>query len=163
MFKTARTLLLVGIILSTVGCDRITKHFAAIHLASQSADHEYLAGTLRFEYAENNGGFLSLGATLPARMRLSIFTFGATLLLGLVAVVLWKYSWDSLTAAGLSLTLAGGASNLFDRVVHGSVVDFVNVGIGPIRTGIFNIADVAICTGLIIVALTATRLSKDRL
>jgi signal peptidase II len=35
-----------------------------------------------------------------------------------------------------------------DRIVHGTVVDFVSVGVGSLRTGIFNVADVAILAGL---------------
>ena len=47
-----------------------------------------------------------------------------------------------------NLFLAGGASNWVDRLVHGRVVDFLNLGIGPLRTGVFNVADVAIMAGL---------------
>ena len=48
---------------------------------------------------------------------------------------------------GLVLFIAGGASNWIDRVLRGSVVDFLNVGIGPLRTGVFNMSDVAIMVG----------------
>ena len=41
-----------------------------------------------------------------------------------------------------------------DRLIHGSVVDFLNVGIGPVRTGVFNVADVAIMLGVGTVMLT---------
>src|SRR4030095_6814365 len=63
---------------------------------------------------------------------------------------------------GAWLVIAGGASNWIDRVVRGSVVDFMNVGIGPLRTGIFNVADVAIMVGVAIVALTAFRNDRVR-
>ena len=43
--------------------------------------------------------------------------------------------------------IAGGASNWIDRVLRGSVVDLLNLGIGALRTGVFNIADVAIMLG----------------
>ena len=46
-----------------------------------------------------------------------------------------------------ALIVSGGASNLIDRVITGSVIDFLNVGIGPLRTGIFNAADVGIMVG----------------
>ena len=47
--------------------------------------------------------------------------------------------------------LAGGASNLIDRFTHGGyVVDFINLGIGSLRTGIFNVADIAITLGVLI-------------
>jgi signal peptidase II len=44
--------------------------------------------------------------------------------------------------------VAGGASNWIDRLAFGRVVDFMNVGLGPLRTGIFNVADVAIMVGV---------------
>ena len=46
------------------------------------------------------------------------------------------------------MVVAGGISNLVDRIAMGSVIDFLNVGVGPFRTGIFNVADVAIVTGI---------------
>jgi len=60
---------------------------------------------------------------------------------------------------GVCLVLAGGASNWIDRVVRGSVIDFMNVGVGPLRTGIFNVADVAILTGIGCIVLA--RLRRD--
>jgi lipoprotein signal peptidase len=51
----------------------------------------------------------------------------------------------------VSLFVAGGIGNLMDRIFHGgSVADFLNVGVGPLRTGIFNIADVAIMGGVLV-------------
>ena len=53
----------------------------------------------------------------------------------------------------LILFVGGGVSNLLDRIIHGAAVDFMNVGIGPLRTGIFNVAAVAIMLGVGIVLL----------
>ena len=61
------------------------------------------------------------------------------------------------SSVGLVLFVAGGASNWIDRVLSGSVVDFLNVGIGPLRTGVFNVADVAIMVGAGLVAFGAAR------
>ena len=61
---------------------------------------------------------------------------------------------------GLWLLFAGGFSNLVDRVVHGRVVDFLNVGIGPVRTGIFNVADMAIMLGVALL-LGGSRVVRD--
>ena len=55
-----------------------------------------------------------------------------------------RFKWSRLAGVGLVLFLAGGISNLVDRIAMGSVIDFLNIGIGPVRTGIFNVADVAI-------------------
>ena len=46
------------------------------------------------------------------------------------------------------MVLGGGFSNLLDRMLKsGAVADFMNIGIGNVRTGIFNLADVAIMVG----------------
>jgi signal peptidase II len=58
--------------------------------------------------------------------------------------------------------LAGGLSNLIDRITLGSVIDFMNVGVGPVRTGIFNVADVAIMAGVAIVLVFELRRGHRR-
>jgi signal peptidase II len=65
--------------------------------------------------------------------------------------------WDGWPLFGVGLFAAGGASNWVDRVARGSVVDFLNVGLGPLRTGIFNVADVAIMAGVAILVLAEWR------
>jgi signal peptidase II len=144
----------VVIVLSTVACDRASKHLAQQRLAG-GPGHSYLADTLRVQYTENRGGFLSLGADLPPRVRSAVFTVGTLALLGMVAAVLGRRSTAGATAIGLSLLWAGGASNIVDRLTRGAVVDFLNVGIGPLRTGIFNVADVAITAGIAVLLLGA--------
>lgn len=64
----------------------------------------------------------------------------------LIAIAVRKRH-DSLPVLGLVLFVAGGSSNWVDRIARGSVVDFLNVGIGPLRTGVFNVADLAIMFG----------------
>ena len=48
---------------------------------------------------------------------------------------------------------SGGISNMIDRVLSGAVIDFMNIGIGNLRTGIFNVADMAIMAGLFLVVI----------
>ncbi|MGH9410729.1 MAG: signal peptidase II [Vicinamibacterales bacterium] len=144
--RTLGWLLLIVVALTTIGCDRVTKYAATTRL-SEARDRSYLADTVRLEYAENSGGFLSLGASLPPIARTAFFTVAAgLLLLGLVLLAV-RRSIGGLPALGLTLFAAGGASNWIDRIVRGSVVDFMNVGVGSVRTGVFNVADVAILFG----------------
>ena len=144
--KTAWHLALTLAVLSTIGCDRVTKHAAATFLSGLPS-RSYLADTVRLGYAENTGGFLSLGAELPPTVRTGLFTVGTGLLLCLLVFTAIRRRWDRLSTLGLALFVAGGASNWIDRVTRGSVVDFLNVGVGPVRTGVFNVADVAIMLG----------------
>ena len=61
--------------------------------------------------------------------------------------------WIGLSLTGGILVIAGGSSNLIDRIARGSVVDFMNVGIGSLRSGIFNFADVALMFGLVLIVI----------
>jgi len=62
-------------------------------------------------------------------------------------------SWLGAPVA-LALLAGGGTSNLLDRLLYdGRVTDFLNVGIGSLRTGIFNLADMAIMAGALLLVL----------
>jgi signal peptidase II len=116
-----------------------------------------LADTVRLGYAENAGGFLSLGADLPRQSRTAVFTIATGLALLVLVAMAVRDRLAGPSGVGLVLFVAGGASNWIDRVLSGSVVDFLNVGIGPLRTGVFNVADVAIMVGAGLVAYGAAR------
>ncbi|HUL80947.1 MAG TPA: signal peptidase II [Gammaproteobacteria bacterium] len=146
---------------ATIGCDRVTKH-AAVEKLAGAAPRSFLADTVRLTYAENTGGFLSLGAGLAEPIRTALFTTGnAVLLLGL-CVLLWRTAWPSWRTAGLALFIAGGASNWFDRLIDGRVVDFLNVGVGWLRTGVFNVADMAVMLGVALFFATAAHPGATR-
>jgi signal peptidase II len=63
---------------------------------------------------------------------------------------------------GLALVIGGGVSNWIDRAVRGSVVDFMNIGLGWLRTGVFNIADVALMAGAATLLLAELRKGAHR-
>ena len=86
-----------------------------------------------------------------------MFTIGTGLILCGMVVAAFKFRLSGPALVGLALYFAGGASNLVDRVMHGSVIDFLNVGVGPLRTGIFNVADMAILLGVGIFLFTKIR------
>ena len=142
---TARVLLLAALF-STIGCDQVTKRVATTMLAG-APERSYLADTVRIGYVENTGGFLSLGAQLPPEIRTMFFTGLTGAILVAAAILAVFRRWNRAASLGLVLFVAGGASNWIDRVMRGSVVDFLNVGVGPLRTGVFNVADMAILLG----------------
>lgn len=153
MTRIGMRLVLIIAIGATIGCDRVTKHIAATALDGMPR-RSFLADTVRLEYVENTGAFLGLGADWPLAVRTALFGVGNGLLLLTLAVMAWRLHWSRRALFGLTLFIAGGASNLVDRVAYGSVVDFMNVGLGPLRTGIFNVADVAIMLGAALVVVT---------
>jgi signal peptidase II len=155
----ARRLVLVLLaVAATVSCDRVTKDLASSHLPP-GVRHSYLADTVRLEYAENTGAFLGLGSRLSGPTRFWVFTVGTAALLGFLGfAVVTGRRLALVELVAWSCLLGGGISNLADRAVReGAVVDFLNVGVGPVRTGIFNVADMAITGGALLLLLGRPR------
>jgi signal peptidase II len=142
-----RIVLLLAVV-GTIGCDRVAKHVAATTLA-HSPNRSYLGDTVRIGYVENQGGFLSVGADLAPAMRAAIFTVATGAMLLVLIVVAVRRRLSGWPALGLALFVAGGMSNWIDRITQGRVIDFLNVGVGPVRTGVFNVADLAIMVGAV--------------
>lgn len=148
MNHIGRSLLIAVILFSCVGCDQTTKAIARNHLL-QAGPISYLGDTFRLQYTENTGAFLSLGSSLPAGTRFWILIVLTGLAVaGMLVFALMNRSLRPVFVAGISLIIGGGVGNLVDRIVHkGAVIDFMNIGLGNLRTGIFNVADVAIMIG----------------
>ena len=158
MAKVPKTIVVLLITLTCVGCDQATKLVAKQYLAP-AAFFSFAGDTLRLQYAENTGAFLSVGAALPDPWRHLVFTVLVGLFVfGLLGYLLFSRSLPANAVTCLSFVFAGGISNLIDRIAYdGRVIDFLNVGIGPLRTGIFNVADMAITFGALILAFQSYR------
>ncbi len=154
-----RWLLALSLLGSCIGCDQATKAMARERLADRPPQ-TLLADTIRLDLALNSGGFLGMGSRLPERVRSGIFiALNSLMMLGLAAYLCWKRNVPLMLFVPLVCILAGGIGNLIDRVHQdGLVTDFINVGVGPLRTGIFNVADMAITFGaLALLLLSLTR------
>lgn len=161
MQRLKRLALVFVILIGCVGCDQATKLVARDQLQAHAA-MSFLGDTLRLQYAENPGAFLSLGASLPHRWGAAVFTVGgivfvlATLLYAVVA-----FHSGQLRTVALALICGGGLGNLIDRVrFDGHVTDFLNIGVGSVRTGIFNVADMALMVGVVLFLLASRPLAR---
>jgi signal peptidase II len=162
VFNLPQRLLWVSLtILSCVGLDQFTKSLVKAQLRLGDV-HSLWGDTLRLQLAHNTGAFLGLGDSLPEAIRQPLFSLGVgALLCALLFYSLLSKSMDRLSLVALALVFAGGASNLGDRIVYGGyVVDFLYMSLGPLHTGIFNVADMAIMAGAFLLLLDAFR--KDR-
>lgn len=146
VLRVRRVCLVLTLIFSTIGCDQATKIAARDTLPSTGAI-SYLNNMFRLEYAENPGAFLNLGASLRPQLHFLIFTVAISGFLLALGFLLLHRSWDLPLTIAASLIVGGGIGNVIDRIARGRVIDFMNLGIGNLRTGIFNVADVAIMTG----------------
>jgi signal peptidase II len=158
MRRLSRMVLVTFTLVFCVGCDQVSKSAARSLLADGDA-HSYAADFLRLQLVENPGSFLSLGANLQPQARFLLFT-GAVgaLLLALIGAALFASKLGRQQAAALALVAGGGISNFIDRVFNdGRVTDFLNVGVGGLRTGIFNVADMLIMAGALFLILARNR------
>lgn len=163
MTKLTKFFLVLLTIVFCVGCDQTTKAVAKAHLSRTEAA-SFAGDTLRLQYAENPSAFLSLGSSLPKEWRRLIFTGATAIFLGLLVMyMLFVSSVSPLSVVSLSLIAGGGLSNLLDRIAYnGYVVDFINVGFGTLRTGIFNVADMAITLGAILIMVSTVKRRRKR-
>ena len=143
------------VLFACVGCDQVSKSVAREYLPGTGV-HSFLSDTFRLEYAQNPGAFLSLGESLSPTVRYGGFIVGVgVLVLGLLlwAMVASRLTW--LQRVALAAMGAGGGSNLIDRVrFDGVVTDFLNLGLGSLRTGIFNVADAILMFGAVLLLLS---------
>lgn len=163
MRAITRCALVALVLIGCVACDQISKGAAREYLPGTGI-HSYLGDTFRLEYAENPGAFLSLGESWPSTVRYDglVIGVGAFLLVLLAwAVLSSRLRWPQRIA--IAAIGAGGASNLLDRIrFEGTVTDFLNLGIGSLRTGIFNVADVILTLGFILLLLGWNRLPSAK-
>ena len=149
-----RLIIIVLIAAANVSCDQLTKSWATENLQTQQyKPKEFLGVFFKLTYVKNEGAFLSLGSKLSENLRYwALKIFPILLLVGLFIHMLLSKTMTLWQLIAFSFILGGGLSNIYDRMLYGSVVDFMNMGIDiggrKIRTGIFNFADVSIMTGL---------------
>ncbi len=155
---TRRTILILLVTLGCVGCDQLSKIVARQTLA-EAGVIRLLGDTIRLQYTENPGAFLSFGADISEEMRFWVLTVGiGVLLAGVLVYLIASEKTTHIQTVGLSFILGGGLGNLIDRLFNeGRVIDFLNLGIGSLRTGIFNLADVAITIGALFLVFEAIR------
>jgi signal peptidase II len=157
MTHFARLTLLLVTMVGCVGCDQVTKVAARTYLTAGTTV-TFFHDTLRLQRAENPGAFLGIGESLPVPVRTILFAFGGALLV--VSAIIWALRAQRMNAVqtiGAALICSGGVGNLIDRFGrHGYVTDFLNVGIGPLRTGIFNVADFALLLGVAVFVLSGS-------
>jgi signal peptidase II len=111
-----------------------------------------LGGLVRLEYSENIGALLSLGAGLSDALRfwLLIVFVGVFLTIAL-AFALWTRELTTAQTVGFALFIGGGLGNWIDRVFNeGRVADFVVLGFPRLHTGVFNLADVWVVAGILV-------------
>lgn len=151
--RIIRILVIAFILIANVSCDQISKSIVRnkIDKYEQISVVDPYVTLMR---VENKGAFLSLGDSLPNAVRFTLLSLFPLMVLGFgLGYLFFKKNLPKLTILGFAFVIGGGMGNLYDRLVHGSVTDFLHIDFVLFQTGIFNMADVSIMTGVAIVLL----------
>jgi signal peptidase II len=150
------------IVIANLAIDQFTKKLAREHLQGRETI-KVVGSVFVLTYAENEGGFLSMGSSIPEFPRKILLTWLPTAIMaGMLFYLFFSKSLSTKQLICLATILGGGISNLIDRFVFdGHVTDFMNFGIGSLRTGILNVADLSITFGAIALLLFSNKKQQN--
>jgi len=107
-----------------------------------------IPGFLKLTNVQNQGAAFGLGADSASQWRSPALILFSVVAMCIVTTLLWRNSHQiTMTGLALSLILGGAAGNLWDRMMHGHVVDFLDFFVGSYHWPAFNVADSAIVVG----------------
>lgn len=148
-----RAIVIFAILAVNIGCDQISKNI----VRNRIEDHERIAvvdNYVTLMRVENEGAFLSLGDSLPRVVRFIFLALFPLAILGFgIGYLFTRKNLSKAMLLGFAFVIGGGIGNLYDRLVYGSVTDFMHIDFVIFQTGIFNMADVSIMTGMAIVII----------
>lgn len=147
-----RIVLILLVITANIGCDQFSKKMVKRSVLPYETIH-VLNDHLTVTRVENSGAFLSAGDSMSKTSKQIFLTLIpiVAMVLGLFYLFLKPVSGNMLI--GLCFVIGGGVGNLFDRILYGSVTDFLYLKFGIFQTGIFNMADVSIMTGMFLACI----------
>lgn len=150
-----RTVIIVMILCLNVGCDQVSKN-----IIREKVDYYERISVVRNCFTimkvENTGAFLSMGNSLPKPVSKILLIIFPLIVISLALFYLFTRSnLSKVKVLAFCCVLGGGIGNLYDRAIHGSVTDFLHIDFGLFQTGVFNMADLSIMTGMFIFLIEA--------
>ena len=144
-----KKMFLIGIIAAIVALDQWSKWKIKISYDLYHSE-PIIQDFFHFTYVTNDG--MAFGLSFPGGKQVLLFVTLA--LTGVIIWMLWKEkNSHNLIRYGLSFILAGAIGNMIDRMLYGKVVDFLDIMVGDFHWYIFNVADSAVTTGMILFIL----------
>ncbi|MCF8274083.1 MAG: signal peptidase II [Flavobacteriaceae bacterium] len=162
MKLSKRSLFIILTIIITIAIDQISKILVRAYVIP-SERSSIIGEYFTLHNVENVGAFLGMGSDLSPILRLILLLILPIVVLGFVTVHIFKdKSLDNLPLFAFASIIGGGIANVFDRIAFGSVTDFFHIDLGGVfRTGIFNMADLSVTSGMIILLLVSFGKKKE--
>ena len=156
LYKRKRNLLITTIVFLIIALDQISKIWVRNNFDSY-IENSIIGDVFTLIKVENTGAFLGMGSELSETLRILLLIVLPIIVL--ISITIYTYIdkvLDKISVIGFSLIIGGGIGNIFDRIVYGSVTDFLYLNFGGIfKTGIFNIADLSVTTGMILILISS--------
>lgn len=149
----ASKVLILVIVMFNIGCDQITKTIVRDHV-NYNANIKIINDHITLTKVENSGAFLSVGDSLGTTVKfITLLLMPAVVLLMGAYYVMSRKDLDKVLVFGICCVIGGGAGNLYDRVLYGSVTDFLHIDFVLFQTGVFNAADLSIMVGMLLILI----------
>ncbi len=130
--------------------DQLAKWLVATNIGLHDS-MSVIPGFFRITHVQNRGAAFGLFSDSPAEWKVGILILFSLMALIVVSMLLWKNSHAmTVTGVGLALILGGAVGNLWDRLINGHVVDFLDFYVGGYHWPAFNVADSAIVIGALL-------------
>ena len=167
MKLTKRTTSIFLVIILTIAADQISKVIVRANVLGRTEVSPSERIPLIGDYfilmnVENTGAFLGMGSDLNPTLRIILLLILPILVLGFVLRhILKDKTLDNWSLFAFASIIGGGIANVYDRIAYGSVTDFLFIDLGGVfKTGIFNLADLSVTTGMVILLLVSFRKKK---
>lgn len=146
---SARNILITALIFLNIAIDQISKFIVRTEVGKGSVS-EIIGDVFTLHNVENKGAFLGMGSDFSPALRITLLLILPILVLAFVLRHIIKdKTMNMFTLVGFCCIIGGGIANVYDRIVYGSVTDFLHLDFGGmLRTGIFNLADVSVMVGM---------------
>jgi signal peptidase II len=148
------------LLLLLIFADCTTKRLAEEHLVPEHVPHRVVGNVVRLTLAYNPNAAFSLSLGQHSRVGFTVLALAVLIALG--SVYRSTSAQDRVQAAALALVAGGAIGNVLDRFrtpggTYRGVVDFIDIGVGGWRFWTFNLADVGVTCGAILLALVLLR------
>ena len=151
--KIKRNLLIVLIVFFSIGCDQFSKSIVRYNI-DDNETVQVLKDYIVLITVENTGAAFGVGANLPSGLKVFYLQLiPIAILLFLFRLILIDKELSMLIVVGIAFAIGGAFGNILDRIFYGSVTDFIQLNIGTYKSGIFNIADIIVVLGMLLVII----------
>ncbi len=167
MKQNKRNAFIILVIVLTIAIDQISKVLVRKNITLRTEVNPgeripLIGDAFVMMNIENTGAFLGMGSELNETLRIILLLILPILVLGFVLRHIFKdKTLDKWSLFAFASIIGGGIANVFDRIVFGKVTDFLFIDLGGVfRTGIFNLADLSVTTGMIILVFMSFKNKK---